>query len=76
MKSLDLLKDYRSISEKELQAVIVDLRQKVSSQKIASKLREDNNVSKLGNLKRNLAQALTIMTEKQNEVIAKKGSED
>jgi ribosomal protein L29 len=76
MKTLDLLKNYRSMSEKELQTVITDLRQKVSSQKIAAKLKEENNVAKLGILKKTLAQALTVITEKQNENAVKKGSED
>ena len=76
MKSLDLLKDYRSMSEKELQALVADLRQKVSAQKIAVKLGADSNSSKLGTLKKTLARALTILTEKQAEGTAKQGGEE
>ena len=76
MKSLDLLKDYRAMSGKALQALVADLRQQVSAQKIAVKLDKYSNSSNLFTLKKTLARALTILTEKQAEGTAKQGGEE
>ena len=76
MKRLDMLKDYRSMSEKELQALVTDLRLKIVKLKTAIKNGEEKNTSSLGQLKKSLARALSITTENSKSEKTKKGSEE
>ena len=58
------IKDIRSMTHDEINNKLVDLRDKLFKQKIQKSLGQSDNPHKLGNTRRDIAQLLTILSEK------------